>query len=157
MRYRVTFDRTQFSVLELTVEAASAGLARAVAIQTSANGNVRPTAVGPVVSVRARMGDDDGQPRIDVEPIEAGSVGTPSPDDPTNAERASRVARVLRFYVKDTAGGLPREPDDDQSDMAALLADCMHYCDGRDISFESVLALAHQHHIEERPQEGHQE
>jgi hypothetical protein len=66
------------------------------------------------------------------------------PNTPTNAQRASWAQSAINHYRKLTG------PDDDQTACLDLLADLMHWCAKRKLSFERLSERAARHYQEEQ-------
>lgn len=67
-------------------------------------------------------------------------------NEPTNEDRAERVARMLEHYVSTVLGEVADEEPDSKCELASLLADVMHFCKQHDIDYNGVLALAEIHY-----------
>lgn len=60
--------------------------------------------------------------------------------DPTNADRAARVAKLMGVYS--TMVG----EDEGETMVSSLLADIRHYCDAQAVDFDDCLRLSEIHH-----------
>ena len=63
--------------------------------------------------------------------------------NPTNSDRADRIAKIERSYMSETC-------DTKESFVADLLADIRHYCDENGIDFAREDGMAYQHYTEEK-------
>jgi len=74
-------------------------------------------------------------------------------NEPSNQERASRVADLIATYFEKIGESI-RPTDIDYCDMAFVVGDIIHLCDKSGEDFENVLRLARQHYEEEQPYTG---
>ncbi len=61
-------------------------------------------------------------------------------EQPTNADRAKRFAKLLRYYDADNA---------DSGCLIDLLADARHWCDWREKCYGDLDRVAHDHYLVE--------
>lgn len=86
--------------------------------------------------LQAAMDDTSGPIRL---------IASPKGDDllPSNEDRAERIAQVYEMYQANTG------VDDQESFVADLLADVMHFCQREDIDFEEKTGTAKMHFEDE--------
>lgn len=67
--------------------------------------------------------------------------------EPTNADRAERINRILPIYKREMLGesGTP-----DDGTVSDLLADLRHYCDREDLDFAVLDRVAYVNYTEEK-------